>query len=502
VVKRTLDELADDLARRLRQKPPERPPVVLLGAGASVESGIAAMSQLFAFLRCKDFDEFCAFVGPLTPAERYRYLSEYLQAQVPAAVTAGYRGLAALLADAYFDLVLSTNLDPLLEDALAAARLWRRDYLMLVNGVIRPDRLGELLAAPSPRVKVLRLHGDLFHRQMAWTPAEMDAYLDEILPTLRPVVQGRDVLVVGHSLRDRRIRELALGTGGAIWYTNPGVVPAEVNGHPHLRALTGPQATFETLFTGLAERLRVVPGPSGASGTSSRAATTRAATPAAAARPAPPADGAGAQTVDDLMASVVGLARGDEDPVCTGFVLTDPRVIVTDGFAAAYFEDGAVVVVTAAGRRFASSIVRRGKQARFGAVLVKAPAGLAAPGLRVDARAPAPAMPVRVAVAAGRGIGLSRGAVARGKQRPVFINPVGLVDGLVALDCPVAPGSSGAPVTDDSFAVRGFIVAGQEQGASYMQPAAQWGALVAGRAGRPPARAPGRSTGQRARSGR
>jgi hypothetical protein len=52
-----------------------------------------------------------------------------------AEVSAGYRALAALCAQNYFDFVLTTNMDPLLlDDALAAARLWRRDYLLIVNG--------------------------------------------------------------------------------------------------------------------------------------------------------------------------------------------------------------------------------------------------------------------------------------------------------------------------------------------------------------------------------
>jgi hypothetical protein len=82
--------------------------------------------------------------------------------------------------------------------------------------VLRPDRLSLLLGTRSPRVKVIKLHGDLFHRFMAWTPDEMDTYLTEIAPQIKPVLQGRDMLIVGHSLRDDRIRELALGTGGAV----------------------------------------------------------------------------------------------------------------------------------------------------------------------------------------------------------------------------------------------------------------------------------------------
>ena len=89
-------------------------------------------------------------------------LAEYLQARDPALVTPGYRTLAALCADAVFDVVLTTNLDPLLDDGLAAAQLWRRDYLLLVNGLVRIDRLAPLLRCRHPRVKVVKLNLNSF----------------------------------------------------------------------------------------------------------------------------------------------------------------------------------------------------------------------------------------------------------------------------------------------------------------------------------------------------
>jgi hypothetical protein len=112
------------------------------------------MDELFQFFGCTDFDAFCQKIGQTTATERYRYLAEFLQTRKPAEVSTGYRALAALCAQNYFDFVLTTNMDPLLDDALAAARLWRRDYLLIVNGVIRPDRLELLLRGQSPRVIV------------------------------------------------------------------------------------------------------------------------------------------------------------------------------------------------------------------------------------------------------------------------------------------------------------------------------------------------------------
>ena len=294
-----LSQTFDDLVTNLRRRRAlgHRPPVVLLGAGASLQAGVGTMQQLYDFAKVADFDAFCRYIEPLTTEERYLYLSDFLQTQKPAEVTPGYRALAALSAENYFDLILSTNFDPLLDDALAAARLWRKDYLLLAGGIFRPERIGILLKEPSPRVKVVKLHGDLFHRYMAWTPKEMDEYVSEIRPQLAPALNGRDVLVVGHSLRDERIRELVVGAGGAVWYTHPQEVPDELKGNRLLRAVIGPECKFEELMTGLTQALGVQTSPAAATDSLRRTRGARAATGGRSRTTA-----SGAQTVDDLMA--------------------------------------------------------------------------------------------------------------------------------------------------------------------------------------------------------
>ena len=55
MIERTFDQLVLDLKQRRVVGDP--PPVVLLGAGASVDAGIGAMPELYEFLGCADFDE-------------------------------------------------------------------------------------------------------------------------------------------------------------------------------------------------------------------------------------------------------------------------------------------------------------------------------------------------------------------------------------------------------------------------------------------------------------
>lgn len=469
---RTFDELVRDLKQRLVVRDP--PPVVLLGAGASIESGIGAMTDLFEYVQCANFDEFCTYITPLTFAERYRLLSQFLQSRQPAQVTPGYQALAALCADAYFDTILTTNLDPLLDDALSAARLWRKDYMLLVNGVIRSDRLDILATAPSPRVKVIKLHGDLFQRFMAWTPAEMDSFVMDIAASIKAAIRGRDVLVVGHSLRDERIRELALSTGGSIWYTNPSNVPDFLAKEDRVRAVIGPTSTFEKLFTGLANALRAVeqlpprPSPPAQTFGDVRRGLAQASKIVEAKE--------SAKTVDDLIASVVGVMNPYGQAAMTGFVLSEPHVIVTDGYSqnVAALADPPIIR-TVDGRQLQTKILRQNTAHPFGPLLLEVPNELKIPGLRIDTGALHAGDFVRVGVAAGERVGVSTGSIINSRAQRIQVAPIGMVQDLIAVECVVAPGASGAPVVDASFAVRGFIVAGAtDQPPSYMYPISEW----------------------------
>lgn len=469
MIKRTFGELARDLKQRRAAVVDDAPPVLLLGAGASVASGIGAMDDLFRFVNCKDFSEFTAYIKDFTPQERYRLLSGFLQSQKPSEVTPGYQALATLCAEGYFDLILTLNLDPLLDDALAGARLWRKDYLIVVNGVMQINWLKLLMTAPSPRVKVIKLHGDLFHRCMAWTVEEMDGMVGQVEQELLAALRGRDLLVVGTSLRDARIRELVEQSEGSVWYTHPKNVPDFLADSPRLRAVLGPQCNFEAIFVNLAKDLVGAPAPL-VRGVTAEQLDTLGVAP-------------GAQTLDDLVASVVGLAAEDDGPpIMTGFVLAEPRLIVTDGFDqnVSQFDPHRVTLVTSIGQRLTTRFMRRDESFVFGPMLVELPRELKVGGLRVNPGRLARNADVRIGVAAGERVGISSGVIKHPSPQQVPIQPIGVVDRLVAVESVVAPGASGAPVVDDSLSVRGFVVAGGvERPPAFMYPASYWAPSLA-----------------------
>jgi hypothetical protein len=160
----------------------------------------------------------------------------------------------------------------------------------------------------------------------------------------------------------------------------------------------------------------------------------------------------------------------------TGFLVAEPRLVVTDGYAGNvdHLDPSHVTLVTSGGRRLATRVLRRDEHHPFGPLLLEAPDELKVPGLRVDLDPVTLGLDVRVAVAAGERVGLSTGTI-NSYEQTIEIVPIGTVDHLVAVECVVAPGSSGAPVVDGSMAVRGFVVAGGvENPPALMYPAERW----------------------------
>jgi S1-C subfamily serine protease len=488
---RTFEELVQDLKQR--REVADLPPVLLIGAGASLAAGIGAMADLFAFVKRDSFESFVEYIEPLTAAERYRLLARFLQTRKPEEPTAGYQALAKLCEQAYFDIILTTNLDPLLDDALTRQRLWRKDYMLLVNGIIRTDRLATLLSAQSPRLKIVKLHGDLFQRFMAWTPDEMDSYLEEIIPHLKPALKSRDLLVVGYSMRDERVRELALSTDGAVWYTNPREVPDFLAGEERLRAIVSDKMTFEYIFPALVTAL----GYGESAEVIAEDVQTRRWRGVEAAAAGGTERIKGSITIDDFLTCVVSILGPDDTPSSTGFVLSEPRVIVADGYVAGTgygVKNKKVKIMSSDGRRFEATVKSINKEHPFGPWILEVPANYDAVGLRLNRNRLRRDTHVTIGVAAGERIGVSKGIIRDPAAKVISVEPLGRVQDLVAVEALVKPGASGAPVVNNNFEVEGFIVAGSiDRLPSYMLPTSHWAAALAskprpamrGSAGRP-----------------
>ena len=213
-----------------REDEAEPPYVLVLGAGASLSSGCSSGARVIADvvgqLSSKDvadlsweekITEFYDLLDNLSATERYTILEPHIVGQIP---SPGYRCLAQLIKAGYFDIILSTNFDVFLEDALSDVGLRKRDFTVLISNRESEEQIVRALGFSKPRVKLVKLHGDLPARIFAFTPEEVFQFTSRIEQTLTDILNG-DIIVVGHSLRDDDLNRCIRANDGALWYVNP-----------------------------------------------------------------------------------------------------------------------------------------------------------------------------------------------------------------------------------------------------------------------------------------
>jgi len=211
--KRMIKQLANLM--RDRKSAGQPPYVLVLGAGATLSSGCRAMSAVVqAVVGHYDLKQFFEIMDSLSETERYVRLQQFFQEPYP---SPGYRHLAELAKDGYFDVILSTNFDFLLENAFTEVGLKAEDVEVLVNGRESEDYILKALERRTPRIKLLKLHGDLKARNMAFTPKEIFEFGQKVERVLAKYLNG-DVVIIGHEMRDDDINRCVRKDGGAIWY--------------------------------------------------------------------------------------------------------------------------------------------------------------------------------------------------------------------------------------------------------------------------------------------
>jgi hypothetical protein len=211
-----------ELAKLMRAKHDEGDPpyVLFVGTAASLSSGCSAFSDVVKDIAGSDdpadlFD----LLDRRPHGDRAALLGKHLRGCSP---SSGYRHLAELVKAGYFDVILTTNVDSLLETALLDAGLRPgRDYVCMVNGRDRDEEITRLIKQRKPRVKILKLHGDLELGILVITPAETFQFSPQVSNVLREHL-NRSVLIVGYGPWDShdvtRCLELSRQS---MWYVAP-----------------------------------------------------------------------------------------------------------------------------------------------------------------------------------------------------------------------------------------------------------------------------------------
>jgi hypothetical protein len=283
---------------RVRKENAEPPYVLILGAGASLASGASSFGRVIESVmdgysvkdpNAMSWDdkvaEFYEILEGFSESERYVIIGKHMEGQWP---SDGYHALAQLAKAGYFDVIFSTNYDNFVEDAFADAGLRSQDFAVLINGQDTKEGIVKALSYPRPRIKLVKLHGDLGARIFAFTPEEIFQFSEKIESVLTDYL-SRDVMICGHGMRDDDINRCLREKGGALWYVNPSAPRASDFIWRAMRVrkgttIEGEDGYFDNFFCALRDELVGAPAAEAAISTAAPAATTVVAPPV---KPAP-----------------------------------------------------------------------------------------------------------------------------------------------------------------------------------------------------------------------
>jgi len=233
----TIRALAN-LLQAKRSRPEEPSCVLVLGAGASIRSGCPSLMEVIRQIiekygnpeilsrsREEQIDEFYRVVDGLDDHSLWLLLDTLFKDAKP---STGYEYLARLVKGGHFDVILSTNVDTLVEKAFEREGLSLVDDIDLIDaGGVKTDADAQpiirRLENPTPRIKLVKLHGQLPTRQIKFRLRDIFEFPDKPAKAVEGYVSNRlrSVIIVGHSLRDEDLNGCFRKDGGAIWYINP-----------------------------------------------------------------------------------------------------------------------------------------------------------------------------------------------------------------------------------------------------------------------------------------
>jgi hypothetical protein len=252
-----------------RRQHGERAYVFVAGAGASLSSGASSGGQVVVevikahsskdtsgMTWAQQLEEFYNILDHRSRDERYAILKHHIEGKAP---SQGYRALAQLAQSGYLEVILSTNYDTFIEDALNDVGLRRSGFALLINRVHDENEVLLQLNARDPKIKLVKLHGDLHHRLFAFTPEEIFQFSQRIEEVLHNFLR-RDLIIVGHSMRDNDINRCIDRNGGSIWYINPSEPAAGDPIYQVLRVrsgqvISGEDGYFDSFFVALRNAL-------------------------------------------------------------------------------------------------------------------------------------------------------------------------------------------------------------------------------------------------------
>ena len=248
----SIKALATNMVERKRSG--TEPYIIFLGAGASISSGCSSMMQIVDdVLQSRDSTQFKNWQNKIEEAalvnveygellkqqidkqkrERFFEIWNRLDGDSKYSIlrlhlwenkspSDGYIDLAHLIKMGYIKMVLSTNLDNLLENALNNAGWYQpNDFIPIVNGKDMPEAVVEQIESSHALFKLVKLHGSLESQgSYAFTPEEVFDFEKTIKPSLFRII-NQSLIILGHSMQDRDIDMLFDDEGKEIHFVKP-----------------------------------------------------------------------------------------------------------------------------------------------------------------------------------------------------------------------------------------------------------------------------------------
>ncbi len=202
----------------------DKPPVFLLGAGASISSGIPGYKDLLKHIEdilgidSKNLNELESHLETCIDNNQFTgYIYDLLSNNKP---SSGYNYLESLIREKHIDLILSLNYDSLLEDAVqksCSSELFRNYDCVSLDS----ERIAKIINYQKPFCKLFKLHGDLYNKTYIFSEKQKAEIREKMNTILHSVFTKRDLVIVGTQVSDYNVQEFIPAQGQAIWYVTP-----------------------------------------------------------------------------------------------------------------------------------------------------------------------------------------------------------------------------------------------------------------------------------------
>jgi len=191
---------------RARRDAGVAPYTLLLGSSLSLTPAVRR-----AVCDSEDWETFWTAMEKMSPAERRAAFKGPLERLL---LVEGYRALTRLLAAGYYEVVFTLNVDDTLDNALRV--LETDEYRIWVHGEVDSAKLVAALEYREPRVKVLKLRGDINAHKLPLTPERQFEFPPDLEGAVRQWL-SRDTIVVGDLSFDDDVWRCMRWGKGALW---------------------------------------------------------------------------------------------------------------------------------------------------------------------------------------------------------------------------------------------------------------------------------------------